>query len=404
MQSIFFASFVSAPIAFTTTAVYAQSNNSDQLFDLVLPVLASLKSDNNSDSEFGLNPNLSPWENFDLTDWALDTPADFATRTDSSRPFSVENGSLVPDGLADRTMDFDFVSGTLVPGSEPFFFTGEDGGMVFKSTIAGFRTSTGTNFVRSELREMLRQGDRRINTSGVNENNWALGYQPQELELRSGANSIGGRNGRLAVTMRVNQVTTTGDRGQVGRVIIGQIHAEDDEPIRLYYRKFPEHERGGIYFAHELHASLGQSSDILINLIGNTTSRSAPDPANGIALGELFSYEIVNEGANLTVTIRRGGLDGDVIQSNVSNAGVVEEALQDVVEDINNLQADQIVEIVTVNQTSISNPLRLNMTGSGYDRADEWMYFRAGSYTQNNTGDPDDFDMVTIYHLENTHD
>jgi len=366
----------------------------------------SSSSSGGVDSNFGLDPNRQPWENFDLTDWALDTPADFATRRNTSRPFSADNGSLIPDGLADRTMDFDFASGTLIPGSAPFFYTADDGGMVFKATQEGFRTSLGTNFTRTELREMLRRGDRSINTSGVNENNWVLGYQPSddELTLRSDANGIGGRNGRLSVTMRVNHVTTTGDRGQVGRVIIGQIHAEDDEPIRLYYRKFPEHDLGGIYFAHELHASLGRSDDILINLIGNTTSRSAANPSNGIALDELFTYEIVNEGANLTVTIRRGGINGEIIQSNASNVGEIEDSLQDVVNDINNLQANEVVEIIPIDPNSISNPLRLNMTGSGYDRNNEWMYFRAGAYSQNNTADSNDFDQVTIYSINNTHD
>ena len=82
----------------------------------------------------------------------------------------------------------------------------------------------------------------------------------------------------------------------------------------------------------------------------------------------------------------------------------MEDSLQDVVGDINNLQDNEVVEIVTVDQNSTSNPLRLNMTGSGYDRSDEWMYFRAGSYSQNNTADSDDFDQVTIYSITNTHD
>ena len=174
----------------------------------------------------------------------------------------------------------------------------------------------------------------------------------------------------------------------MGRVIIGQIHAEDDEPIRLYYRKLPFNELGGIYFAHEKHASLGPSSDILINMIGTTTNRSAPNPVNGIALGELFSYEIVNEGANLIVTIRRGDLDGEIIQSNV----------------VNNDADDPDNFLANSNPNSISNPFGLDMSDSGYDQANEWMYFRAGAYSQNNTADEDDFDMVTIYRIENSHD
>ena len=53
-------------------------------------------------------------------------------------------------------------------------------------------------------------------------------------------------------TLAVNHVTTTGDARDIGRVIIGQIHASSDEPIRLHYRKLPHNERGSIYAAHEI--------------------------------------------------------------------------------------------------------------------------------------------------------
>ena len=87
---------------------------------------------------------------------------------------------------------------------------------------------------------MLRRGRDAISTIGVNENNWALGYQPNNLDLGDGTSgaqdntptSIGGRNGVLRVTMSVNRVTTTGDGSHPGRTIIGQIHADDDEPLR----------------------------------------------------------------------------------------------------------------------------------------------------------------------------
>ena len=46
----------------------------------------------------------------------------------------------------------------------------------------------------------------------------------------------------------------------------------------------------------------------------------------------------------------------------------------------------------------------MDALNSGYDRLDEWMYFKAGAYTQNNTGDDDDRDVVTFYRLSNTHD
>ena len=66
-------------------------------------------------------------------------------------------------------------------------------------------------------------------------------------------------------------------------MIIGQIHAIKDEPIRLYYRKLPGNEKGAVYFAHEINGG------------------------DGIALGELFSYKISVEKDLLVVTLIREG-------------------------------------------------------------------------------------------------
>ena len=218
-------------------------------------------------SDFGLDASLSPGENFALLSWKLNTP-----------------GDLDGNGLADTASENDLDDGF----SDEYFFTADDGGMVFRSTIAGVTTSANSRYTRSELREMLRRGNSGVSTRGVNRNNWLLGYQPDP------GLPIGGRNGVLRATLAVNHVTETGSRSQVGRVIIGQIHAESDEPIRLYYRKYPENERGFVYFAHEIR----NADDLYFPVLGpvNDDPDSAPsddaDPANGIALDEIFSYEI----------------------------------------------------------------------------------------------------------------
>jgi len=309
----------------------SQDSDINQQFNFL-----STSTEGNGNGDFGLNPNLEPWQNFDLRDWALDAP--------NRDP---------EDNLSARTSDRDFANGDLFPGSDPYFFTGPDGAMVFKSPIGGARTSSNTSFPRSELREMLRSGDTSIRTTGVTENNWALGYQPRN-------DDIGAREGTLTATLSVNQVTSTGDRGQVGRVIIGQIHADNDEPLRLYYRKLPNNELGGIYFVHEIRD--GDDLDHF-NLIGSSSS-SASNPSNGIALDEIFSYEIINKGSELEVIIRRGDRDGPIIGS---------------------------------------DSIDMERLNSGYDRRDEWMYFKAGAYTQNNSGDEDDYDQVSFYRLDNSH-
>lgn len=294
---------------------------------------------NVSAADFSLDPTKSPGSNFDLLSWKLNTPADL-------------NG----DNISDTASETDLNNGF----SNEFFFTGPEGGMVFRSTIGGAKTSANTNYTRSELREMLRRGNTRISTRGVNENNWILGYQPDP------GMTVGGRNGVLSATLAVNHVTETGNRNQIGRVIIGQIHAENDEPIRLYYRKYPENERGFVYLAHEIR----DSDDIYFPVLGpvNNDLGSAPsdddNPENGIALNEIFSYEIIQQGARIDVILRRGDRNGPIIGHHYVD---------------------------------------MEQQNSGYDIPGEWMYFKAGAYSQNNSGDETDFDQVTFYDFTATH-
>ena len=291
------------------------------------------EASNVNPEDFGLNPSIPPGSNFELLSWKLNTPGD-------------EDGN----GLSDTVSEVDLDNGF----SDQYFYTGSDGGMVFKSTIAGATTSANSTYTRSELREMLRRGNTGVSTRGVNRNNWILDYQPDP------GVPVGGRGGTLRGTLAVNQVTTTGDRSQVGRVIVGQIHAESDEPIRLYYRKYPENELGFVYFAHEIR----NLDDIYFPLLDHTRSDDE-NPDVGIALGEIFSYEIKQKGSRIDVVLRRGDQSGPIIGHNYVD---------------------------------------MQELDSGYDVPEEWMYFKAGAYSQNKTGDGEDFDQVTFYGLENTHD
>jgi poly(beta-D-mannuronate) lyase len=93
-------------------------------------------------------------------------------------------------------------------------------------------------------------------------------------------------------------------------------------------------------------------------MIGSRSS-SASEPSDGIALNEVFSYEIDVTGNTLTVKILREG-----------KPTLTEE---------------------------------VDMRNSGYDVADDYMYFKAGVYNQNNTGDGDDCVQATFYALDVTH-
>ena len=277
-----------------------------------------------------LDPMLAPAGNFDLADWHLSVPSD---NDDSGTADSIKEDEL-NNGYANSS----------------YFYTGTDGGMVLRCPVAGYKTSANTSFTRTELREMLRHGETSIDTQGVNKNNWVFGSAPP-----SARDAAGGINGVLRATLAVNHVTTTGDSSQVGRVIVGQIHANDDEPLRLYYRKLPGNSKGSVYFAHEPNGG----SDSWYEMIGSRSS-SASNPSDGIALDEIWSYEVKVAGNTLTVRIFRDG-------------------------------KDDVVQVV-------------DMSNSGYDEADQYQYFKAGVYNQNNTGDDSDYVQATFYALANTHD
>lgn len=275
-------------------------------------------------------PENRPVSNLDLEKWNISIPIDRG------------------DGISTNIS-----VASLIDGYEhsDYFYASEDDGVVFKCPIDAPKTSSGTKFARTELREMLRGTNTNISTQGVNKNNWVFGTAPE-----SDLAASGGVDGVLEATLAVNFVTTTGSSSQVGRVIIGQIHANDDEPCRLYYRKLPNNTKGGIYYAHE--PADGFGNEIYINIIGDR-GNSASDPEDGIALDERFSYVIETVGDILTVTIKREG-KADVSRST-------------------------------------------NMENSGYTSGGQYQYFKAGVYNQNNTGDADDYVQATFYDLKQSH-
>lgn len=276
-----------------------------------------------------LDPTKKPSENFDLLDWSLTLPSDI-------------NKDLKADTIYETPLSQGFEL-------KPLFYTAEDGGMVFACPNVGARTSKNTKYARTELREMLRRGNTRIKVRGMTKNNWVFSKAHGSMKRQSG-----GIEGSLEATVAVNRVSTTGDEKMVGRVIIGQIHATDDEPIRLYYRKLPNNSKGSIYFAHEINGG----DDVWINMLGSR-SHTLPDPEDGIALNEKFSYKITVEDEVLFVTLIRQG------KPNITQ--------------------------------------HYDMKESGYSATNEFMYFKAGVYNQNNSGASGDYVQATFYHLHNTH-
>ena len=286
-----------------------------------------------------LNKSLSPAENFDLSTWNLSVPL--------NRGDGIATTITVED-LNDNYQLTDY-----------FWTDNTDGGMVFRDYIGGYKTSTGTSYSRTELREMLRGENTSIDTKGVNKNNWVFSNAPSSQQQ-----DAGGVDGNMVATLAVNHVTTTGNSSHQGRVIVGQIHAASDEPIRIYYRLLPGHTKGSIYFAHE--PSNGNSEQ-WYEMIGSRSS-SADEPDDGIELNEKFSYEIDIEGTMMTVSIMRDG-------------------------------KETITEEVDMNESGYDG-YYINNDG---DTKEDYMYFKAGVYNQNNSGETSDYVQATFYYLTKQH-
>jgi Ca2+-binding RTX toxin-like protein len=189
-----------------------------------------------------LNSSVAPSGNFDLSNWKLTLPVD-------------ASGSMSGTAVEVKSL-------TGYENSK-YFYTGSDGAMVFYAPVEGATTS-GSSYARSELREM----------NGADRAAWNL--------------STGGF---MSATLEVDAAPNR--EGAGGRIIVGQIHGQDDELVRLYW------ENGKLYFAND-HAG---SSNVETKFYFVNASGQQPS----VSLDERFSYTINAKGSDLEVTVFADG-------------------------------------------------------------------------------------------------
>ncbi|WP_052003450.1 polysaccharide lyase family 7 protein [Microvirga sp. BSC39] len=194
-----------------------------------------------------LNPSVAPGGNFDLSNWKITLPVD-ANGGISGTAVEVQNLSTYQNSK--------------------YFYTAADGAMTFVAAVDGATTS-GSSYARSELREM----------NGTAKAAWNLNT-----------------GGFMSATLEVDAAPIRDGMG--GRIIVGQIHGQNDELVRLYW------ENGKLYFAND-HAgsSNAETKFYFVNASGQQPS---------VSLDERFSYTINAKGDTLEVTIFA---DGQVYKS-----------------------------------------------------------------------------------------
>lgn len=117
---------------------------------------------------------------------------------------------------------------------------------------------------------------------------------------------------RLTGALKVMNVSVTGDARVAASysVVVGQIHSADgheNEPLKIFYKKFPGHIKGSVFWHYEINTEGDDNSGRWdystavwgnnFSIVGSAENSYPEEPLDGIALGEEFSYEVrVNDG------------------------------------------------------------------------------------------------------------
>lgn len=125
-------------------------------------------------------------------------------------------------------------------------------------------------------------------------------------ELGQKAHWIPEEGGRLTGTLKVQHVSTSGDARVATSysVVVGQIHSDEgheNEPLKIFYKKFPGHSKGSVFWNYEINTKGDNSGrwdfstavwGFDMSVVGESPESYPEEPKDGIALGEEFSYEI----------------------------------------------------------------------------------------------------------------
>lgn len=113
--------------------------------------------------------------------------------------------------------------------------------------------------------------------------------------------------GKLSGILKVQHVSTSGDARVAASfsVVVGQIHGNEgheNEPLKIFYKKFPGQTKGSVYWNYEINTAGDNNSGRWdfstavwgydMSVVGSSPDAYPAEPVDGIALGEEFSYEI----------------------------------------------------------------------------------------------------------------
>lgn len=191
---------------------------------------------------------------------------------------------------------------------------------------------------------------------------------------------------KMTATLKVMNVSGTGDPtvASTHSVVVGQIHSADgheNEPLKIFYKKFPSHTKGSVFWNYEINTAgddNGGRWDYSTAVWGNDFSVVGKDkdsypeePKDGIELGEEFSYEIEVKDGIMTVKFMSEGHETKSFTKNLIVSEYAKAA--DMPKQVKGL-------FVPIGQDGVERPNAY--TGEG-------LFFKLGSYNQTNGKSPE---------------
>ncbi len=233
-----------------------------------------------------------------------------------------------------------------------FFYVTEDNWVVFKSPNAGNTHGTSNN-TRTELAQLKK-------------------WTPMT-------------KCKMDATLKVMNVSATGDARVAATyaVVVGQIHSADgheNEPLKIFYKKFPGHTKGSVFWNYEINTAGDDNSKRWdysypvwgydFSVVGTEENSYPPEPIDGIELGEEFSYKVEIDEGMMYLTFTSEGHETKTFTKNLISSEYVNET--DIPEQVHDL-------FFPIGQDGVENE-------NAY--ANQGLFFKLGTYNQTNGKDP----------------
>lgn len=191
---------------------------------------------------------------------------------------------------------------------------------------------------------------------------------------------------KLTATLKVMNVSSSGDARVAASysVVVGQIHSADgheNEPLKIFYKKFPGHTKGSVFWHYEINTAGDDNSGRWdyssavwgndFSVVGTDESTYPAEPADGIELGEAFSYEIEVKDGVMYLTFTSAGHEPKTFQKNL-------------------IESEYITTSDIPQQTqALFVPIGQDGVERANAYADEGLFFKLGSYNQTNGKSPE---------------